>query len=273
MKHIASRDNPLFKRLRRLAQGKSESAGSANGSFVLLEGVHLCQAWLDQRGVPECVVFDHARLESNAELQALAQRLPESACVAFDSALASQLSDVGHGQGIYAVVHVKPPVLPDRLVQNCLWLDRIQDPGNVGTLLRTAAAAGIRQVYVASGSASAWSPKVLRSGQGAHFALDIYENADLITLCDRLDIPLLATALDRRSVSLFDTMLPQHCAWLVGNEGRGVHPDLLSRADTTLFIPQVPQVESLNVGVAAGICLFEQRRQHMLLAHKDHDAA
>jgi TrmH family RNA methyltransferase len=263
MKHIASRDNPLFKRLRRLAQGKADSEGNQDGHSysVLLEGIHLCQAWLDHRQPPELLVLDKTRLDQNTELHQLAARMPQQQVITLDSALATQLSEVGHGQGVYAVVRVLRPALPERIRKNCLWLDRIQDPGNVGTLLRTAAAAGIGQVFLAAGCAAAWSPKVLRSGQGAHFALEIHENLQLDTLCDRLDIPLVVTALDDQAVSLFDFSVPPNCAWVVGHEGQGVHPWLLARADHKVFIPQQKQVESLNVGVAAGICLFEQRRQ------------
>lgn len=260
MKHIVSRENPLFKRLRRLAQGKAEKK-SAHAHTILLEGIHLCLAWIEHRGLPGLLVFDQQRLSQNKELQDLAARVPDQICITLDSLLAHQLSDVGHGQGVYALVQVQHTPLPQAIVDNCVWFDGIQDPGNVGTLLRTAAAAGVTDAYLGAGCASAWSPKVLRSGQGAHFALNIIEGVDLQALCPLLRIPLLATTLDQHAVSLYELALPERCAWVLGNEGQGVDPHLLARADYKVFIPQAPQVESLNVGVAAGICLFEQRRQ------------
>ncbi len=133
----------------------------------------------------------------------------------------------------------------------------------MGTLLRTAAAAGMRRVYASTGCVGAWTPKVLRSAQGAHFVINIHESQDLTVLADRLDVPLLATSLED-SQSLFEASLPQHAAWVFGNEGQGVMPQLLARADLRLRIPQEESVESLNVAVAAGICLFEQRRQSMI---------
>ncbi len=171
------------------------------------------------------------------------------------------LSQVDHGQGVYFVATLHEPEKPDHITQNCLWLDRVQDPGNMGTLLRTAAAAGVIQIYLSSGCVSAWSPKVLRSAQGAHFALTLFEHMDLVQLREQLDVPLVATALTR-GISLYKVALPACCAWLVGNEGQGVAPDLLALADLNVFIPQAPGVESLNVAVAAAICLFEQRRRY-----------
>ena len=267
MKHIGSRDNPLFKRLRRLAEGKSERHNGADEAAlsVLLEGVHLCQAWLQHRGVPELVIFDESRLAASSELQQLARQIPSHNCIALESRLAAQLSDVDHGQGVYALVTIRPPSAPLAIAETCLWLDRVQDPGNVGTMLRTAAAAGIEQVFLSNGCAGAWSAKVLRSGQGAHFALDIFEGVDLLALCERLQIPLLATALDNSASCLYELDLSGPCAWLVGNEGRGVAPALVKKAAHTVFIPQAAGVESLNVAVAAAVCLFEQRRQSWVL--------
>lgn len=272
MKHIASRDNPLFKRLRRLAEGKSDRHGGADEATasVLLEGVHLCQAWLQHRGVPELVIFDESRLAASSELQQLARQIPSHNCITLDSRLAAQLSDVDHGQGVYALAKMALPSAPLVIAETCLWLDRVQDPGNVGTLLRTAAAAGIGQVFLGNGCAGAWSAKVLRSGQGAHFALDIFEGVDLLALCERLRIPLLATALETSSSCLYELDLSEPCAWLVGNEGQGVTPALMQKATQTVFIPQAAGVESLNVAVAAAVCLFEQRRQLLGLSKHGH---
>jgi len=255
MKHISSRDNPVFKRLVRQQEGRRSDE-------VLLEGVHLCLEWLRHQGPPVLAIFDVEKLAQHAELAELASAVPESSRIMLDAVLARQLSHVEHGQGVYFLVEVAAPPLPARIGETCVWLDRVQDPGNVGTLLRTAAAAGIRQVYLSPGCAWAWSPKVLRSAQGAHFALEIHERADLRELHGRLDVPLVATAL-QDSESLYARALPERCAWLIGNEGQGVDPDLLRLATRRVFIPQEPGVESLNAAIAAAICLFEHRRQYL----------
>ncbi|HEY9278794.1 MAG TPA: RNA methyltransferase [Eoetvoesiella sp.] len=253
MKHISSRDNTQYKWLSRLVGGKRDG-------HVVLEGIHLCQEWLKHKGAPQLALFDSERLQHSSELAALSATLSSDLCVSCEPALMQRLSQVEHGQGVYFVASLPMPSTPSCITHNCLWLDRVQDPGNVGTLLRTAAAAGITHAYLSRGTASAWSQKVLRSAQGAHFVMSIYEQLDFLAEREKLAIPLIATALEDAQ-SLYDMALPRDCAWLVGNEGQGVDSGLLALADARVFIPQVQSVESLNVAVAAAICLFEQRRQ------------
>lgn len=254
MRHIDSRDNAQFKQLARLADGKDSDLGR------LIEGIHLCRAWLRHVGPPERAIFDAERMQVIPELIELAANLPSGLCMTCAPRLARRLSRVDSGQGVYFVVKAPAPTVPARINHNGLWLDRVQDPGNLGTLLRTAAGAGIRHVYLSAGCASAWSQKALRSGQGAHFVMAIHEQLDLRAECAKLEVPLIATALEQAQ-SLYDSPLPETCVWLFGNEGQGVQADLLRRADRRVFIPQTEGVESLNVAAAAAICLFEQRRQ------------
>lgn len=270
MLHISSRDNPLYKHLKRLLEGRAERQriSASNDSDVdntavpvVLEGVHLCQDWRRYRGQPERAIFDAQRLSDSAELQAIAASINDDRIVSMDTALIKSVSPIAKGQGVLFLVNHVAPALPDRIDHGCIWLDRIQDPGNVGTLLRTAAAAGMTQAYLSKGCASAWSSRVLRSAQGAHFVMTVYEHVDLGQAQARLAIPLCATAIGEHTVSLYESDIPTPCAWVFGNEGQGVDPGLLAVADYSVFIPQDARVESLNVGVAAGICLFEQRRQ------------
>lgn len=260
MKHIGSRDNPAIKALVRLA-----GAAGKRGVPVLLDGVHLCQAWQRHHGVPDQAVFDAERL-SQPDIAALAAAVPEARCLALEPRLMRALASVESGQGVAFVVTPPTPSLPRAVDENCVLFDRIQDPGNVGTLLRTCAAAGIKRVFLATGTATAWSPKVLRSGQGAHFALAIHEHVDLLALMPSLDVPLVVTALDDAQ-ALYAHRLPERCAWVFGHEGQGVAAPLLAAARLKLRIPHdVTAVESLNVGAAAAICLFEQRRQALAAA-------
>lgn len=254
MKHISSRDNPQYKQLLKLLGGK-------RGGKTVLEGIHLCQEWLRQRGLPDFALFDAQRLDRDPELAQLAAALPVGTATTCEPALARSLSQVQESQGVYFVATVPQDPVPAEVTGNSLWLDRVQDPGNLGTLLRTAAAAGIGQAYLSPGCAGAWTPKVLRSAQGAHFAMCLYENVDLAALHTKLRVPLIATALENAH-SLYETALPPECAWLMGNEGQGVAPALLQLADYRVFIPQAPGVESLNVAAAAAICLFEHRRRY-----------
>ncbi|HEU0231235.1 MAG TPA: RNA methyltransferase [Burkholderiaceae bacterium] len=254
MKRISSRENPAYKRVLRIAEGKERG-------WAVIEGIHLCRAWLDHVGQPDMALFDEGGLGPDGEQAGLASRLDAHRCLVCEPRSWRAVSGVEHGQGVLFVVSVPEPDIPLTLDRNCIWLDRVQDPGNLGTLLRTAAAAGIGQAYLSEGCANAWSQKVLRSAQGAHFVMAIHERQELRALRARLRIPLVATSLrDARSID--DVALPADCAWLFGNEGRGVADDLLDAADERVFIPQVATVESLNVAAAAAICLFEQRRRH-----------
>lgn len=260
MKHIASRDNPQFKQLHRLAQ----HAGR-RGAQAILEGVHLCQAWLDTGVAPALAVFDVERLdqpELAALLVAVQAIMPEKQILLLTPQLLRQLESVETGQGVLFIVDPPAPVLPARLAESMVWLDRVQDPGNVGTILRICAAAGIGRVLMSPGCAAAWSPKVLRGGQGAHFALTVYEQVDLVEGIDRLDVPLAVTTLENAQ-DLYAATLPDTCAWVFGHEGQGVAPALQAAAALRIRIDHAPTVESLNVGVAAALCLFEQRRQQM----------
>lgn len=255
MKLIESRANPLFKQL-----FKWQSAAGRRGEPVLLEGFHLCQSWLSTIGAPRYAIFDQDRLES-ASVKALMASLPDQVCVSMPGSLLSSLSSVDSSQGVLFVVDSILPELPDRIDETIVLFDRLQDPGNVGTLLRTCVAAGIKRIFASMGTAALWSPKVLRSGQGAHFALQMHEQVDLLSINKRFEIPLVVTSLDDAS-DLFETKLPERCAWVFGNEGQGVDPAILQRADFKVRIHhEIGSIESLNVTVAAGICLFEQRRQ------------
>lgn len=260
MKQITSRDNSDYRLLQRVLEGRRQPGERADTpQRVGLEGVHLCQSWLSAVGQPELAFFDETRVDA-PELTALLAAVEPRRVRLCAPALLHAASQVVHGQGVVFVGHAPRPTMPARLRHNCLWLDRVQDPGNMGTLLRTAAAAGIRDVHASRGCVAAWSPKVLRSAQGAHFVLNIHEGQNLAALCELLEIPLLVTALED-SVLLYQAELPAAAAWVFGNEGQGVSAELMRRADLRLRIPQDPAVESLNVAVAAGICLFEQRRR------------
>lgn len=255
MKHIASRENPLVKTLLRVA-----AAGGRRESRVLLDGVHLCDAWLAHHGAPTRAVFDVARLD-RPEIARLAAALPKEVCVSLDTRILHAVASVDSDQGVVFLVQPPQPALPEHIDESCVLLDRVQDPGNVGTLIRTCAAAGIQRILLSEGCAAAWSPKVLRSAQGAHFALALHERVALDQVLPRLSVPLVATAL-QESISLYDANLPPRSAWVFGHEGQGIAPALLQAADLRVRIPHDTQaVESLNVAVAAAICLFEQRRR------------
>ncbi|MDP3226338.1 MAG: RNA methyltransferase, partial [Rubrivivax sp.] len=138
-------------------------------------------------------------------------------------------------------------------------LDRLQDAGNVGSVLRSAAAFGVQQVLALKGTAALWSPKVLRAGMGAHFGLRLVEGLDEAAL-QNLSVPLVATSSHGGDL-LPHAKLPQPCAWVLGHEGQGVSPSLLAHCALQVRIPQPGGEESLNVAAAAAVCLYESARR------------
>ena len=205
-----------------------------------------------------------AGMNGNPEMATLAAQ----ACwLVLDDRLFDQLDIMPSPSPMLAVVETPRPALPASAPgHDLVILDRIQDPGNVGTILRTAAAAGIRTVLTTAGTAACWAPKVLRAGMGGHFVLDIHENIPRDQLKARVGaLPLAGTVL-QDGQSLYATDLRQPLAWVFGNEGEGIDPELQAQLGYRLTIPQDPGVESLNVAASAAVCLFEQRRQRLASA-------
>jgi len=258
MKTLASRDNPTFKELRDLGRDarRQRRAGRA-----LLDGPHLVAAALDRGVMPELFA-----VEENAaalpEVTALLARAPGVPVLCLRGALFREVSELASPLGILARIAV-PPAPTFAPAGDCLLLDAVQDAGNVGTLLRTAAAAGVPDVLLGPGCAGAWTPRVLRAAQGAHFALAIREQVDLAAFLDGYaGTAVAAVAHDGQSLYELDFAGPT--AWLFGNEGAGIAPELAARAGQRATIPLAPGSESLNVAAAAAVCLFEMRRRRTM---------
>jgi TrmH family RNA methyltransferase len=257
-RRITSRDNPLFREACDLAHSARERRRTGRS---VLEGIHLCEAYALRFGAPQNVLVSDSA-ESHPQVIELLRSQPVEP-VRMTDELFSQMSTLGQGVGLAFLIQTPRPEMPARFEGDAVYLDRIQDPGNVGTLLRTTAAAGIATVITAPGTAWCWSPKVLRAGMGAHFHLAIHESVSWETVRDRLDALIIGTRLQEAS-SVFDSDLRGASVWLFGSEGEGVSSAIAPDVGRWLRIPQVDSVESLNVAAAAAICLFEQRRQRSL---------
>ncbi|HYF60444.1 MAG TPA: RNA methyltransferase [Burkholderiaceae bacterium] len=254
-RRISSRDNPLYRELAELARSAKERRRLGRS---VLEGVHLCEAWAERRGAPRLAVASEsgARHPEVGPLLAAAGASP----VLLADELFESISTLQHGVGVAFVVDTPRPTLPARIGTDAVYLDRIQDPGNVGTLLRSCAAAGVDTVITAPGTAWCWSPKVLRAGMGAHFHLTIVEAVPWDAVRARLGVDAVGTRPDD-AVALWEAPLGEPVLWVLGNEGEGVSEEVAADVRRWVRIPQAPGVESLNVGAAAAVCLFEQRRQ------------
>ncbi len=257
-KAIRSRDNAQYKLLKQLADS---SQARKKHKQTLLDGIHLCQSWLQHQGAPLlCVVGEGASLHPEVDTIVSDCQSRNVSCLLLPDALFSALSQVENGVAVLFLIDVPQSTTTLWSQQTVVMLDQLQDPGNLGSILRSAAAAGIKQVCCASGTVSAWSPKVLRAGMGAHFVLDIVENADLPELIRHAGMPVIATS-SHADQSIFDADLTPPLIWLFGHEGQGVSAALLAHASLQLAIPHQGSMESLNVAASAAVCFFEQLRQ------------
>ncbi len=256
MKHVTSRDNALFKHLKALATSTHQRRKAGQS---LLDGVHLAQAYVAAQGQPvSCVVSE--RHYDHAEVAPVLAQIDSQRVVVLADALYVQISGVANGVDLMLVIETPSGHLPSRIEEDCVILDGLQDAGNVGSILRSAAAAGIRHAFLGTGCAFAWSIKTLRAGMGANFHLNIVEHCTVEMLAPRLAVPLLATS-SHADAAVFDTNLRGPVAWIVGNEGAGVSAAWMERVARTVGIPQPGGLESLNVAAATAICLFEAVRQ------------
>lgn len=259
IKNITSRDNAIYKELKLLA---SSSQARRKAGRTLLDGIHLCEAYLQHVGKPMiCVVSESARHHAEAGPIMALCAAANTQCIVLPDTLFHVLSQVEHGIDLLFVIATPQPQPSATLTHTAVLLDRLQDPGNMGSILRSAAAAGIREVYCSPGTTFAWSPKVLRAGMGAHFHLNIYENYDLHALAASAgNVAVIATS-SHASHSIYALDLRSETAWIFGHEGQGVDPELLRHATHLAVIPHAGEIESLNVAACAAVCFFEQFRQ------------
>lgn len=254
MSVIASRDNPRVRRWRSLAEdaGTRRREGSA-----LVEGAHLVAACLESGRVIKSVILSTTGAE-RPELAALAGRIGKP--VRLSDGVFRSIAGTETPAGIAAEIAL-PAGVPDlRAAASSVFLEGIQDPGNVGAILRSAAAFGIEDAVLDVRCADAWSPKVLRAAMGAHFAMQIAEREDLANSMERF-AGKIACAVPRHGIPLADADLSGRVGWLFGAEGQGVSAALAARAALRITIPMPGGAESLNVAAAAAICLYEMARR------------
>jgi TrmH family RNA methyltransferase len=252
VKAITSRDNPLLQRVRKIG---SDPAAYRKLGEVWIEGEHLCSAFVQRGGaVAQAIVS-----ESGWQQPSVRQLANTAAVVALlPDALMAGLSTLESPTPLGFVLPWTGAAVLD-LARASIVLDRLQDAGNVGNILRSASAFGFTQVIAIKGTAALWSPKVLRAGMGAHFGLHLVEGLSDDALA-AFEPPLLATS-SHAARALHEVALPWPCAWVMGHEGQGISAALMARCAESLRIPQPGGEESLNVAAAAAVCLYESARQ------------
>jgi len=255
MAAIRSRNNPRVRRWQRLVRETGERRRERR---ALIEGPHLLETWVAHRGAPACVMVAESAL-SGAGIAALARRFEGIAVVLADAVMRA-ITDVRAPQGIAAEIAIPEPREPLGRASSCVFLDGVQDAGNVGAILRSAAAFGFVDVVLGAGCADPWSPKVLRAAAGAHAVLCIRESQDLGAAIDAFGGSTYWTA-PRGGIAPGVADLAGRTGWIFGSEGQGVAPGVAARAAGAVTIPLAAGSESLNVAAAAAVCLYESRRR------------
>ena len=255
MSVICSRANPRVRRWRRLVEDAGERRRE---KLAIIEGVHLVTAFLDARGTPEALMVSESG-QRKREIASILQRAGKAPAVLADAVFRS-IADTDAPAGIAAEIALPRSTVEPKTSAGCVFLEGIQDPGNVGAILRNAAAFGIRDAVLGRGCADAWSPKVQRAAMGAHFGMRLVEHADLAALIDRFGGKVVC-AVPHGGIPLASADLSGRLGWLLGAEGRGVSATLAARATLRVSIPMSGFSESLNVAAAAAICFYEASKR------------
>ena len=262
MNVIRSRDNTFVKQLVALAHSSRERKKSA---LTVLDGIHLVSAYVDAIGEPVAVATSESA-QSRVEVLALLARCGTAHKNLLADTLMASASTLDSPAFMMAIVPTPVACTIADDADAVLALEDVQDPGNVGSMLRSAAAAGVRHVALSKTCAFAWAPKVLRAAQGAHFSLNITEGVDLAEFVKRFRGQSLALVLQTANAKpLHAINLNMPTLFLIGNEGAGLSRDVELAATARVTIPMPGKMESLNAAAAGAICLFELVRQRSSL--------
>jgi TrmH family RNA methyltransferase len=256
MKRLSSPANPSYREWLRLVEQPRQVRLQRR---TLAEGIHLCEAVLAAEHPVDAVIVRAGA--GTAARAALVDRFAARAVPLYELAatLYDRLGLVEHGVGIAAVLRI-PDERTTALSADAVYLDGLQDPGNVGALLRVAAAADVRHVLASPRTAALWAPKVVRAAQGAHLHLDLREQVPAERLAAQR-LHWIGTDV-AAPPTLWEAELPRGpIGWVLGAEGQGASMSALAACSARVRIPLAAGVESLNVVSAAAVCLFERRRR------------
>lgn len=250
MEEIQSAKNPRVKEWKKLLSKK----GRDQSGLYLIEGFHLVEEAFKTDEIVELMV------ERDIPMP-LFPSSDEIPVTLISKEISHSISGTETPQGIFAVCKKRSNVIDLTVHKKLLLLDGVQDPGNIGTMVRTADAAGIDAVIFGKGTGDLYNPKVIRSAQGSHFHLQV-DTGDLSEWIEKLkaqNIPVYGTAIENANPYM-DVSSSAAFALIMGNEGAGVNEAILQKTDQNLYIPLYGQSESLNVAVAAGILLYHLRK-------------
>jgi RNA methyltransferase, TrmH family len=258
-RQIRSRDNTHFKYLKGLVAGGGRAK---NQCEALIDSVHVIESCLAADMPIRELILTDSSIE-NPVVTDLVARMSPMITIGITTAMFRDMTQQPSPVGVAVVIDIPKNQTESAFEQgDAMALDGVQDAGNVGSLLRVAACSGVRTVVLGEGCAGAWSSKTLRAGQGAHFSLQLIEGVNLPGWLEEQKRPVIGATGDAKcSIYEADFSLPS--IWVFGSEGRGLSGAVRKRLDTAVSIPMVSTMESLNVGAAAAVCLYERFRQRM----------
>ena len=254
---INSTENSFFKNLKKIYNNKTHRA---NSKKTILDGPHLIQAFMDSGGELISLISDESVISN--EISLIIKKNLNKNIVTLSHDLFTKISGLNSVTGLMALIDIPAERGYKRESGFHLLLNDIQDPGNLGAILRTNAASGNSFIFLSKGSCDLWAPKTIRGSQGAQFFLRCFENQDLFALIESFNFPTYSLSMNGDSI--FKHKFDRDVAVILGNEGRGVNEGLTQKAHKILSIPMQKHIESLNVSVAASIVMYEYTRQLQL---------
>jgi len=252
VQQITSTNNQQVKDWKKLQTRK----GRKKGGSYLIEGFHLIEEALAFKQNDILQIMVRNDIVNTSDFTRLS--IDEDKLTVISKDIAADISDTETNQGIFAEIELNKQSSPSAVNGPFLLLDAVQDPGNVGTMIRTADAAGFQGVFLGKGTVDLYNPKTIRSTQGSHFHLEIYEGnlEEFIPKFNALNYPVLGTAFNEEAVSYKEIEMDSPFALIAGNEGAGIRSEILQTTDQNIYIPIKGQAESLNVAIAASILMF-----------------
>ena len=259
MQIITSKDNEIIKKIRKLKEKKYRDANNE----YLIEGIKLIKEAVEEKAKIKLIVVCEESIEDGDIDQKLLYEIAKYDCIYVNKKVFSILTDVQNPQGILAVIEKKNNEENINYKEDIIVvLDGIQDPGNLGTILRTIDSVGLSQVIVSKETADSYNPKVVRSTMGAIFRVNVIESEDLLKTLKNLKkhkYKIMATSLETNN-SIYDVEYNKKVI-VIGNEANGVSKNVLEYADEKIKIPMLGKTESLNASVATSIILYEYVRR------------
>lgn len=254
MQHIKSINNPQVKNWRKLQNRKEREKTKT----YLIEGFHLIEEAIYHQKHAINKIMLREDLVGSTEVEMISKKIGTDQLVVITKQIADGISETETNQGLFAEMKIIEEAFPTEITAPFLFLDAVQDPGNVGTMIRTADAAGFQGVVLGKGTVDLYNDKTLRAAQGSHLHLEIYQGdlVDFIEKFKKNELQILGTELNPEAKSYKDVEAGKIFGLVLGNEGVGVSEKVLNVVDQTIYIPMKGHAESLNVAIAASILMF-----------------